>query len=62
MAIHQLVKDSEGKSYCLTRPVTFWEACKLGWYLYRYPDRASVLLKPNDSWVSKNFNPVEEHE
>lgn len=53
----QLIIEGDDGFY-LTNPSNFFEACKLAWYLWRYPEKVSALISVKDEFVIDKLKPV----
>lgn len=54
MALYKTLSINPPVRWMLMTPVTPWEALKMAWYLWRYPDRCAALVGIDEQWLKTN--------
>lgn len=54
MALYKTLSVNPPVRWMLMSPATPWEAVKIAFYLWRYPDRCAVLVGIDEKWLKAN--------
>jgi hypothetical protein len=60
MARYDIISDPDERGLCpiLLRDMSFIEAMRIGWRLWREPMRYGVFIKAHRSWIEQYCKPV----